>query len=149
MYDIIKKLTAIFSVILSFFFIGSPKGFQPEVRETVTTQTTQITVEALNKTGVRVTNPRVESIEMLDGDQWVEIGAYDSFTEPYVIFRPLGKFRETVRFAHIGASETLPEGEYRVVVTFEIRPSVNDEVNQTAYAYFHDESADVSEGTKS
>ncbi len=135
MENLIKKLTAIFIAILSIFSIGS-SGFQPTVKETVTTATTEITVEAINKTGLAVTNPRVESLEKLEGDNWVEIGAYDGFIEPYIVYHPLGLFKETVKFKNICTAETLPEGEYRVVVTFGISPSTKLSEIQTAYAYF-------------
>lgn len=124
------------SGLLSLIIIGNPANFQPVVVENVTTETTQITVMAENKTYNEIGDPRVIRIEKLKGDEWVLAGAYDCFTEEYTTYSVFSTFKETVSFPGMGIDKTLPEGEYRVVITFRLEGKRSDNKVQTAYAYF-------------
>ena len=124
------------SAILSLIIIGNPANFQPVVLENVTTETTQITVEAKNKTFNEIGNPRVVRIEKNINGEWETAGEYESFTEEYTRYSVFGTFKDTVTFKGMGMSETLPEGEYRVVVTFSLRNRQSTAESETAYAYF-------------
>ena len=124
------------SAILSLIIIGNPANFQPVVLENVTTETTQITVEAKNKTFNEIGNPRVVRIEKNINGEWKTAGEYESFTEEYTRYSVFGTFKDTVTFKGMGMSETLSEGEYRVVVTFSLRNRQSTAKSETAYAYF-------------
>ena len=124
------------SAILSLIIIGNPANFQPVVLENVTTETTQITVEAKNKTFNEIGNPRVLRIEKLENGEWITAGEYEYFTEEYTRYSVFGTFKDTVTFKGMGMSETLSEGEYRVVVTFSLRNRQSTAKSETAYAYF-------------
>ncbi len=124
------------SAILSLLIIGNPANFQPYVVEDVTTETTKITVEAKNKTFNEIANPRVIRIEKLENGEWVIAGAYDYFTEEYTTYSVFGTFKDIVSFNGMGMGKTLPEGEYRVVITFSLRNRQNAGKSETAYAYF-------------
>ncbi len=124
------------TVILSLLIVGNPANFQPYVAENVTTETTRITVVAENKTLNEIGDPRVRSIEKLEGDEWVIAGAYDCFTEEYTTYSVFGTFKETVSFEGMNMGKTLPEGEYRVVITFDLNGKRVESKSQTAYAYF-------------
>ena len=124
------------SAILSLIIIGNPANFQPYVVEDVTTETTKITVLAENKTYNEIGDPRVLRIEKLEGDEWVMAGAYEWFTEDYTTYSAFATYKESVSFSGMGMSKTLPEGEYRVVVTFTLNGRRSDNSMQTGYAYF-------------
>ena len=124
------------SGLLTILIIGNPANFQPVVLENVTTETTQITVEAKNKTFNEIGNPRVVRIEKNINGEWKTAGEYESFTEEYTRYSVFGTFKDTVTFKGMGMSETLSEGEYRVVVTFSLRNRQSTAKSETAYAYF-------------
>lgn len=124
------------SVIMSLLIIGNPANFQPYVVEAVTTETSKITVIAENKTLNNVGDPRVISIERKEDGEWVTAGAYNEFTDDYTTYSVFSTFKETVSFLGMGMGETLPEGEYRVVITFRLEGKRSDNKRQTAYAYF-------------
>ncbi len=124
------------SGLLTILIIGNPANFQPVVLENVTTETTQITIEAENKTFNEIGNPRVLRIEKLENGEWITAGEYEHFTEEYTRYSVFGTFKDTVTFKGMGMSETLPEGEYRVVVTFSLRNRQSTAESETAYAYF-------------
>lgn len=124
------------SGLLTILIIGNPANFQPVVLENVTTETTQITVEAKNKTFNEIGNPRVLRIEKLENGEWITAGEYEYFTEEYTRYSVFGTFKDTVTFKGMGMSETLSEGEYRVVVTFSLRNRQSTAKSETAYAYF-------------
>ncbi len=124
------------SVIMSLLIIGNPANFQPYVVENVTTETTKITVMAENKTFNSVGDPRVRSIEKLKNGEWVTAGAYTEFTDDYSTYSVFSTFKETVSFEGMDMGKTIPEGEYRVVITFRLEGKRSDNKMQTAYAYF-------------
>ena len=124
------------SGILTLLIIGNPANFQPVVVEDVTTETTQITVEAKNKTFNEIGDPRVIRIEKLNGDEWVTAGEYEYFTEEYNVYSVFGTFKDTVSFEGMGMGKTIPEGEYRVVISFSLRNRQNAGKGELAYAYF-------------
>ncbi len=124
------------SAILSLIIIGNPANFQPVVLEPVTTETTQITVEAKNKTFNEIGDPRVMRIEKLENGEWVTAGAYEWFTEEYTTYSVFSTFKDKISFLGMGMSETLPEGEYRVVIKFSLRNRQSTAKSETAYAYF-------------
>ena len=123
------------SGILTLLIIGNPANFQPVVLENVTTETTQITVEAKNKTYNEIGDPRVLRIEKLENDEWITVGYYEDFTEEYTRYSAFSTFKATVRFEGMGMEKTLTEGEYRVLVSFSL---LNRQGNNghLAYAYF-------------
>ena len=123
------------SAILSFIIIGNPANFQPYVVENVTTETTKITVIAENKTYNEIGDPRVLRIEKLEGDEWVMAGAYDCFTDDYTTYSAFGTYKESVSFLGMGMSKTLPEGEYRVVVSYSL-VNRKGSSGHLGYAYF-------------
>lgn len=124
------------SAILSLIIIGNPANFQPYVVETVTTETTIITVIAENKTLNEIGDPRVTRIEKLENDKWVIAGAYEWFTDDYTTYSVFGTFKETISFEGMGMGKTLPEGEYRVVIPFALNGKQVENKSQVAYAYF-------------
>lgn len=124
------------SAILSLIIIGNPANFQPYVVETVTTETTKITVIAENKTLNEIGDPRVTRIEKLENDKWVIAGAYEWFTDDYTTYSVFGTFKETISFEGMGMGKTLPEGEYRVVIPFALNGKRVENKSQVAYAYF-------------
>lgn len=124
------------SALLSLIIIGNPANFQPVVLENVTTETTKITVVAENKTFNEIGDPRVLRIEKLEGDEWVIAGAYDCFTEEYTTYSVFSTFKSTVSFLGMGMSKTLPEGEYRVVISYTLNGKRVENKAQTTYAYF-------------
>lgn len=124
------------SVVLSLLIIGNPANFQPYVVENVTTETTAITVVAENKTLNNVGDPRVRSIEKLEDGEWITAGQYTEFTEEYSVYHVFGTFKDTVSFEGMDMGKTLPEGEYRVVITFTLEGKRVENKSQTAYAYF-------------
>lgn len=124
------------SALLSLIIIGNPANFQPYVVEDVTTETTKITVVAENKTYNEIGDPRVIRIEKLEGDEWVIAGAYECFTEEYTTYSVFSTFKETVSFYGMDMGKTLPEGEYRVVISFRLEGKRSDTSGQLAYAYF-------------
>lgn len=124
------------SAILSLIIIGNPANFQPYVVETVTTETTKITVIAENKTLNEIGDPRVTRIEKLENDKWVIAGAYEWFTDDYTTYSVFGTFKETISFEGMGMDKTLPEGEYRVVIPFALNGKRVENKSQVAYAYF-------------
>ncbi|MBQ7296037.1 MAG: hypothetical protein IJW86_07575 [Clostridia bacterium] len=134
--SILSYFLSAISVIMSLLIIGNPANFQPYVAENVTTETTKITVMAENKTFNNVGDPRVRSIEKLQDGQWVTVGAYNDFTDDYTTYSVFSTFKETVSFFGMGIDKTLPEGEYRVVITFRLEGKRSDNKMQTAYAYF-------------
>ena len=123
------------SAILSLIIIGNPANFQPYVVEDVTTETTKITVVAENKTYNKIGDPRVLRIEKLEGDEWVMAGAYDCFTDDYTTYSAFGTYKESVSFLGMGMSKTLPEGEYRVAVSFSL-VNRKGSSGHLGYAYF-------------
>ena len=123
------------SAILSLIIIGNPANFQPYVVEDVTTETTKITVVAENKTYNKIGDPRVLRIEKLEGDEWVMAGAYDCFTDDYTTYSAFGTYKENVSFLGMGMSKTLPEGEYRVAVSFSL-VNRKGSSGHLGYAYF-------------
>ena len=123
------------SAILSLIIIGNPANFQPYVVEDVTTETTQITVIAENKTYNEIGDPRVIRIDKLENDEWVTAGAYDCFTDDYTTYSVFSTFKDTISFEGMGMGKTLPEGEYRVVIPFALSNRKGNS-NHTAYAYF-------------
>ncbi len=124
------------SAILSLIIIGNPANFQPYVVETVTTETTKITVIAENKTLNEIGDPRVTRIEKLENDKWVIAGAYEWFTDDYTTYSVFGTFKETIIFEGMGMGKTLSEGEYRVVIPFALNGKRVENKSQVAYAYF-------------
>lgn len=124
------------SALLSLIIIGNPANFQPVVLEDVTTETTKITVVAENKTFNEIGDPRVLRIEKLEGDEWAIAGAYDCFTDDYTTYSVFSTFKSTVSFLGMGMSKTLPEGEYRVVISYTLNGKRVENKAQTAYAYF-------------
>lgn len=124
------------SGILTLLIIGNPANFQPYVVEDVTTETTQITVIAENKTFNEIGDPRVTRIERLEDGEWVVAGAYDCFTDDYTTYSVFSTFKSTVSFLGMGMSKTLPEGEYRVVIGYALNGKRVENKAQTAYAYF-------------
>lgn len=132
---IFSPVLVILSVILSFLIAGNPANFQPYVKENVTTETAKITVIAENKTFNNVGDPRVRSIEKLQDGQWVTVGAYTEFTDDFSTYHVFSTFKETVSFEGMNMSKTLPEGEYRVVVTFCLDNRDGNDWAK-AYAYF-------------
>lgn len=133
---IFSPVLVILSMILSFLVAGNPANFQPYVKENVTTETAKITVIAENKTLNNVGDPRVRSIEKLQEGEWVTAGAYDCFTDDYSVYHVFSTFKETIHFEGMNMGKTLPEGEYRVVITFCLEGKRSDSTMQTAYAYF-------------
>ena len=123
------------SAILSLIIIGNPANFQPVVLENVTTETTQITIEAKNKTYNEIGDPRVLRIEKLENDEWVMAGAYEEFTDDYAMYSAFSTFKESVSFLGMGMDKTLPEGEYRVVISFSLKNRQGNN-GHLAYAYF-------------
>ena len=122
------------SGILTLLIIGNPANFQPYVVEDVTTETTQITVIAENKTFNEIGDPRVIRIDKLEDGQWVLAGAYDCFTEEYTTYSVFATFKDTISFSGMGMGKTLPEGEYRVVIPYTLRNRQSS--SEVAYAYF-------------
>lgn len=122
------------SALLSLIIIGNPANFQPYVVEDVTTETTQITVIAENKTFNEIGDPRVTRIERLEDGEWVVAGAYDCFTEESATYSVFSTFKDTISFSGMDMGKTLTEGEYRVVIPFTIRNRQSS--NEVAYAYF-------------
>lgn len=122
------------SGILTLLIIGNPANFQPYVVEDVTTETTQITVIAENKTFNEIGDPRVTRIERLEDGEWVVAGAYDCFTEESTTYSVFSTFKDTISFSGMDMGKTLTEGEYRVVIPFTIRNRQSS--NEVAYAYF-------------
>ena len=123
------------SAILSFIIIGNPANFQPYVVEDVTTETTQITVIAENKTYNKIGDPRVLRIEKLEGDEWIMVGAYECFTDDYTTYSVFSTFKDTISFEGMGMGKTLPEGEYRVVVSYSL-VNRKGSSGHLGYAYF-------------
>ena len=123
------------SAILSFIIIGNPANFQPYVVEDVTTETTQITVIAENKTYNKIGDPRVLRIEKLEGDEWIMVGAYECFTDDYTTYSAFGTYKASVSFLGMGMSKTLPEGEYRVAVSYSL-VNRKGSSGHLGYAYF-------------
>lgn len=123
------------SAILSLIIIGNPANFQPYVVEDVTTETTKITVIAENKTFNEIGDPRVIRIDKLENGEWVTVGAYDCFTDDYSTYSVFSTFKDTVSFMGMGMGKTLPEGEYRVVVSFSLNNRQGNK-GEVAYAYF-------------
>ena len=123
------------SAILSLIIIGNPANFQPVVLENVTTETTQITVEAKNKTYNEIGDPRVLRIEKLEGDEWVIAGAYECFTDDYTTYSAFSTFKDSISFSGMNMTKTLPEGEYRVVISFSLKNRQGNN-GHLAYAYF-------------
>lgn len=123
------------SAFLSLIIIGNPANFQPYVVEKVTTETTGITVIAENKTLNEIGDPRVLRIEKLENDKWIIAGAYEEFTDDYTTYSVFSTFKDTISFSGMDMGETLPEGDYRVVISFSLS---NREGNKghLAYAYF-------------
>ena len=134
--QILSYLLSGISVILSLIIIGNPANFQPYIVEDVTTETTKITVIAENKTLNNVGDPRVRSIEKLENGEWVTAGAYTEFTDDYSTYSVFSTFKETVSFEGMDMGKTLPEGEYRVVITFSLEGKRVENKSQVAYAYF-------------
>ena len=134
--QILSYLLSGISVILSLIIIGNPANFQPYIVEDVTTETTKITVIAENKTLNNVGDPRVRSIEKLENGEWVTVGAYTEFTDDYSTYSVFSTFKETVSFEGMDMGKTLPEGEYRVVISFRLEGKRSDTSGQLAYAYF-------------
>ncbi len=124
------------SAFLSLIIIGNPANFQPIVLENVTTETTKITVVAENKTLNEIGDPRVNRIEKLEGDEWVVAGAYEWFTDDYTTYSVFSTFKSTVSFEGMNMGKTLPEGEYRVVISYALNGKRVENKAQTAYAYF-------------
>ena len=124
------------SALLSLIIIGNPANFQPIVLENVTTETTKITVVAENKTLNEIGDPRVNRIEKLEGDEWVVAGAYEWFTDDYTTYSVFSTFKSTVSFEGMNMGKTLPEGEYRVVISYALNGKRVENKAQTAYAYF-------------
>lgn len=124
------------SAILSLIIIGNPANFQPYVVEDVTTETTKITVIAENRTYNEIGDPRVIRIDKLEGDKWVVAGAYEWFTDDYTTYSVFGTFKSTVSFEGMGMGKTLPEGEYRVAISYTLNGKRVENKAQTAYAYF-------------
>ena len=122
------------SGILTLLIIGNPANFQAYVVEDVTTETTQITVIAENKTFNEIGDPRVTRIEKLEDGEWVMAGAYEWFTEEYTTYSVFGTFKDTVSFAGMGMGKTLPEGDYRAVIPFTLQNRQSS--SEVAYAYF-------------
>ena len=122
------------SGLLTLLIIGNPANFQPYVVEDVTTETTQITVIAENKTFNEIGDPRVIRIEKSENGEWVTAGAYEYFTEEYTTYSVFGTFKDTISFEGMGMGKTLPEGEYRVVISFTLRNRQSS--SEIAYAYF-------------
>lgn len=122
------------SGLLTLLIIGNPANFQAYVVEDVTTETTQITVIAENKTFNEIGDPRVTRIEKLENDEWVMVGYYEWFTEEYTTYSVFGTFKDTISFEGMNMGKTLPEGEYRVVIPFTLRNRQSS--NEVAYAYF-------------
>ena len=123
------------SAILSLLIIGNPANFQPVVLENVTTETTKITVVGENKTLNELGDPRVIRIDKLEGDEWVVAGAYECFTEEYTTYSVFSTFKDTISFEGMGMGKTLPEGEYRVVISFSLKNRQGNN-GHLAYAYF-------------
>lgn len=134
--QILSYLLSGISVILSLIIIGNPANFQPYIVEDVTTETTKITVIAENKTLNNVGDPRVRSIEKLQDGEWVTAGAYTEFTDDFSTYHVFSTFKETVSFEGMDMGKTLPEGEYRVVITFSLEGKRVENKSQVAYAYF-------------
>lgn len=128
------KVFTVISLVLSLLIVGNPDNFKTYVEGNVTTETTQITVIGENKTFNSIGNPRVRSIEQLQGDSWVTIGAYECFTEEYSTYHVFSTFKDTVNFNGMGMSDTLGKGEYRVVITFSLENRQGGDY--TTYAYF-------------
>ena len=116
--------------------IGNPANFQPYVVEDVTTETTKITVIAENKTYNEIGDPRVIRIDKLENDEWVTAGAYDCFTDDYTTYSVFSTFKDTISFEGMGMGKTLPEGEYRVAISYTLNGKRVENKAQTAYAYF-------------
>lgn len=123
------------SSILTLLIIGNPANFQPVVLENVTTETTQITVEAKNKTFNEIGDPRVLRIEKLENDEWITAGAYECFTDDYTTYSVFSTFKATISFLGMNMTKTLPEGEYRVAISFSLRNRQGNN-GHLAYAYF-------------
>ena len=124
------------SAILSLIIIGNPANFQPYVVEDVTTETTQITVIAENKTYNEIGDPRVIRIDKLENDKWVVAGAYEYFTDDYTTYSVFSTFKSTISFEGMGLGKSLSEGEYIVVIPFKLEGKRVEDKSQVAYAYF-------------
>ena len=124
------------SAFLSLIIIGNPANFQPIVLENVTTETTKITVVVENKTFNTIGDPRVIRIEKLENEHWVVAGAYDCFTDDYSTYSVFSTFKSTVSFEGMNMGKTIPQGEYRVVISFTLNNRQNSGKGELAYAYF-------------
>ena len=132
----LKAISMLLALIMSYFIVGNPDGFQPHIVEKVTTETKQITILGENKTGNKIGDPRIVRIEQLIDEKWVFKGEPIDINSDYSTYNPLSTFKYTLQFTEIDAeNNTLPVGEYRIVIAYNLITSKGNK-DCFSYAYF-------------
>lgn len=136
MQSVIKFISILLALIMSYFIVGNPEGFQPYVVETVTTQTTQITIIGENKTRNKIGDPRVERIEKMVEKEWTLVGEPTDIDSDYSTYNPLSTYKHILCFEELSTgNKTLTEGEYRIVISYTLMTPKGN-VEHIAYSCF-------------
>lgn len=135
MEKLIKYISIIIAIIMSYFIIGNAENFEVTVtNDAVTMETQSIEVIMENKTGSYVGGHQITGVQKKIDDEWVTVSDL-YILEIYSKGPPL--FTETRRIG-LEAAGVDGVGEYRVVVEYDMFERDNRHAKHyTTYAYFN------------
>lgn len=135
MTTFIKTIIAYMAVLLSFFIAGNPENIVATVNGTITTETQVISVTVKNETGKIVNHSSVyiTRLEQKINDEWVTVGTIDEIPDDLIVFYPTLEYNTKVNIYSFGI-ESLSAGEYRFVLTYNVKMPENTKA--TSYGYF-------------
>lgn len=135
MSKLIKFISVILALLMSYFVAGDPEGFEATVVNPVTTQTMQFEVHMVNKTGKKVHDPRITALEVCIDGEWTEIGRTKEYNDIAETWKPLTELTDTFHLNSMNIYEPLEKGEYRVVIDFAM-DTKDGKLPCESYAYF-------------
>lgn len=138
MEKLIKYISIIIAIIMSYFIIGNAENFEVTVtNDVVTTETQTIVVTAENKTGNFIGDPKVMAVEKKIDGQWVEISGRPEDNAISTKYPPLSTYSEKIPLWLYNIEGI---GEYRARIHFDLYLPIydkNDTEPHDVYAYFN------------
>lgn len=117
---LIKKIIAIFAVLISFFISGNINNVSLSLEDPVDISTQKIVVNFKNETGKYITQPYLLSFEKYNDGEWEEIGHGDyPMTEMAKRILPTEEGKISINLKQIGI-DSLSEGNYRITIAYNV-----------------------------
>lgn len=117
---IIKKIIAIFAVLVSFFISGNINNVSLSIEEPVEISSQKIIVNYKNETGKYITQPYLLSFEKYTDGEWKEIGNGEyPMPEMAKKILPTEEGKISITLNQLGV-DCFSKGEYRITIAYEV-----------------------------